>query len=85
MHKLTKDDYNHLLNNAVTPTYKKATKGIENIINKEGINNAKRVDIFDRIEINGPSNCFIPLKDYKENFANHPTTRLINWKFERLL
>ena len=60
MHKLTKDGYNHLLNNAVTPTYKKATKGIENIINKEDIKYGKRADIFDRSEINGTSNCFIP-------------------------
>ena len=78
MYKLTKDEYNHLLDNAVTATYKKATKGIEDIINKEGIKYAKRADIFDRIEINGTSNCFTTLKDHKENFVNHPTTRLIN-------
>ena len=46
--------------------------------NKEGIKYTKRADIFDRIEINGTSNCFITLKDHKENFVNHPTTRLIN-------
>ena len=28
MYKLTKDEYNHLLENAVTATYKKTTKGI---------------------------------------------------------
>ena len=28
MYKLTKDEYNHLLDNVVTTTYKKATKGI---------------------------------------------------------
>ena len=37
MHKLTTDEYYPLLDNAVTATYKKATKGIEYIINKEGI------------------------------------------------
>ena len=83
MYKLTKDEYNHLLDNGVTATYKKATKRIEGSINEEGIASkifryAKRADIFDRIEINGASNCFITLKDYKENFFNHPTTRLIN-------
>ena len=81
MYKLTKDEYNHLLDNGVTATYKKATKGIEDIINEEGITSkifryAKRADIFDRIEINGAS--LETLKDYKENFFNHPTTRLIN-------
>ena len=39
---------------------------------------AKEADVFDRIEINGLSNCFITLKDHKENFVKHPTTRLIN-------
>ena len=78
MYKLTKDEYNHLLDNAVTATYKIATKGIEDIINKEGIKYAKRGDIFDRIEINGTSNSFITLKNHKENFVIHPTTRLIN-------
>ena len=34
MYKLTKDEYNHFLDNAVTATYKKATKRIEDIINK---------------------------------------------------
>ena len=37
MYKLTKDENNHLLDNAVTTTFKKAMKGIEDIINKEGI------------------------------------------------
>ena len=78
MYKLTKDEYNHLLDNAVTATYKKATKGIEDVINKESIKFAKRGDIFDRIEIGSTNNCFITLKDLKENFVNHPTTRLIN-------
>ena len=83
MYKLTKDEYNHLLDNGVTATYKKATKGIEDIINEEGITSkifryAKRADMFDRIEMNGASNCFITLKDYKENFFNYPTTRLIS-------
>ena len=78
MYKLTKYEYNHLLDNAVTATYKKATKAINDNINKEGIKYAKRAYIFDRIEINGTSNHFVTLKDHKENFVNHPTTRLIN-------
>ena len=41
MYKLTKDECSHLLDKAVSATYKKATKGIEDIINKEGIKYAK--------------------------------------------
>ena len=78
MFKLTKDDSNHLLVNAVTATYERATEGIEDIINEEGTKCAKRADIFDRIEINGTSSCFITFKNHKESFVNYPTTRLIN-------
>ena len=78
MYKLTKDEYNHILDNAVTTTYKEATKRIEDIINKVAIKYAKPADIFDRIKINGTSNCFITLKDHQENFVNQHTTRLIN-------
>ena len=31
-----------------------------------------------RMDINGESNCFIMLKDHKENFQNNPSVRLIN-------
>ena len=47
---------------------KKATKGIEGIINKEGI----------KVRKTSTSNCFITLKDHNENFVKNPTTRLIN-------
>ena len=39
---------------------------------------AKQADILDKIEINVTVNSFVTLKDHKENFTNHPTTRLIN-------
>ena len=77
MYKLTKYKYNHLLDNAVTATCKRATEGIKDIINRGGMKYPKRFNILDRIELNSTRNCFIILKD-KENFANHPTTRLIN-------
>jgi len=31
-----------------------------------------------RMSVNAETNSFITLKDHKENFENHPTTRLIN-------
>ena len=33
--------------------------------------------VFNRIEINETSNCFLTLKDHKENFLNNPTVRLL--------
>ena len=45
MYKLTKDEYSHL-DNAVTATYKKATEGNKDIINRKGIKYAKRAYIY---------------------------------------
>ena len=78
MYRLNKNDYQNLLKNGTTTTYKKVSKNIGTIINKEGIKFAKQADMLDNIEINGTGNSFVPLKDHKENLTNHPTTRLIN-------
>ena len=78
MCRLNKNDYQNLWRNAITTRYKKVNKSIGTKINKERIKFAKQADILDKIEINGTGNSFITLKDHKENFTNHPTTRLIN-------
>lgn len=47
-------------------------------IDKTGFKFAKKAGVADRMEVNGTNNCFVTLKDHKENFENNPTTRLIN-------
>ena len=66
------------MRNVITTNYKNANKNIGTKINKEGIKFAKQANILDKIEMDGTGNSFVTLKDYKENFMNHPTTRLIN-------
>ena len=78
MYRLTKDQYDHILNNAVTSTYKKASNKIKEKINIAGKNILKNDEILNRMEINGESNCFITLKDHNDNFENNPTVRLLN-------
>ena len=78
MYRLEKEEYRHLLQNAVTTTYKKSNKETERRINCEGIKYAKEANILDKVEVNGTANCFVTLKDHKEDFLNHTTTRLIN-------
>ena len=78
MYRLIKNDYQKLLRNAIRRTYKKSNKNIGTKTNKEGIKFVKQTDILGKIEINGTGNLFITLKDQKENFTSHPTTRLIN-------
>ena len=78
MYKLSNDEYNNLLPSAITSLYKKASQKIKDQINKEGKRILNKREILSRIEINGTSNCFLTLKDHKENFLNNPIVRLLN-------
>ena len=74
MYRLTKAEHEKLVNDAVTATYKKTSDGIDKI-DKEGVKIAKEKSILDKMEIKGTGNCFVTLKDHKENYSNRPTVR----------
>ena len=78
MYRLTKEEHNKLLRNAVTSKYKKTNTKIKDKINKKGKEILKNKEALHRLDINEESNCFFTLKDHKENFQNNPTVRLIN-------
>ena len=75
---MQKNGCQNLLRIAITTSYNKANKSNGSKINNEGIKFAKQANILDKIKINGTSNSFVTLKDHKEDFTNHPMTRLIN-------
>ena len=78
MYRLTKEEHNKLLRNAVTSKYKKTNTKIKDKINKKGKEILKNKEALHRLDINKESNIFFTLKDHKENFQNNPTVRLIN-------
>ena len=78
MYKVTPQEYDRLLTNSITKTYKKTNNNTKHLINDEGKKIMKDQYIASRMTINAENNCFITLKDHKENFINNPTTRLIN-------
>ena len=78
MYRLTKEEHNKLLRNAVTSKYKKTNTKIKDKINKKGKEILKNKEALHRLDINEESNCFFTLKDHKENFQNNPTVTLIN-------
>ena len=78
IYKTPREQYENLLTNAVTATYKKAKPKIADKINKLGIKFGKDKKIHERMQVNGTGESFITLKDHKENFNNNPKTRLIN-------
>ena len=67
MYHLTKEQYNQLKRSAITLTYKKASIKIKEKVDKGGIKFGKDAGIVDRMQVNGTTNCFITLKDHKEN------------------
>ena len=78
MYKLSNEEYNKLLKNAVTSTYKKVNDNIDRKINSDGKLIVKDKVIFNRMLTNEKSEAFITLKDHKPNFQNNPKVRLIN-------
>ena len=78
MYLMSKEQYDKHLVNAITKTYKKSNDTVKNEVIADGKRIMKDLNIIDRMCINGEDNCFITLKDHKDNFQNNPTTRLIN-------
>ena len=70
MYRISKEEYNKMRRNAITSTYKKANENIKKRINKKGKEIVKKSfnNIIDRMDINAESNCYIAIKDQKENF-----------------
>ena len=78
MHRLTKEQYDKLIMNSITSTYKKANRNIKKQINKVRKNLMRVKEVMKRMETNEEGNSFITIKDHKENFDNQPTVGLIN-------
>ena len=78
LYKFKKEQYQKMLSNSITTTYKKASDNIHNKINTDGKKLMKDKDILNRMLTNGKNECFITLKDHKPNFKNNPKARLIN-------
>ena len=75
---LKKEQYQKMLNNSITTTYKKANDNIHNKINTDEKKLMKDKNILNRMLTNGKNECFITLKDHKPNFKNNPKVRLIS-------
>ena len=80
MYRITKEEHKKMRRNAITSVYQKDNENIKKRINEKGkeIVNKSFDNIINRMDINPESNCFITIKDHKENFLNNPKVRLIN-------
>ena len=78
LYKVPKEQYEKLVNNAITTSYKKINKKAQDQINSQGKNILKNKEVIKRMFVNAKQNCLITLKDHKPNFQNNPTVRLLN-------
>ena len=78
MYRLTKEEYDQLIMNSITSTYKKANNNIKKQTNMTGKTLMSDKEVIKLMETNEEGNSFITIKDHKENFDNHPIFRLIN-------
>ena len=78
VYELNKNQYEKLLRENVTKTYRKADDQTEDNINHDLKHIATKLGVCDRVEKMAQRQAFISLKDHKENFTNNPKCRLIN-------
>ena len=77
-YKMSKDEYNKVLVENVTKTYKKSSKEFPKSINREAKKLAKDNGLEDKLDIMAKQQCFLTIKDHKEDFRTNPRYRLIN-------
>ena len=75
---MEKDEYKKLLFENVTKTYKKTTEEKLKAINKGAKTIAQKLELDDRVEKMQESQCYITVKDHKEDFPHKISCRLLN-------
>ena len=78
IYKMETADYDKLLHDNITKTYKKSDQRKINNINKDAKKIAIDLDLEDRIDKMQESESYITVKDHKEDFPHKVSCRLIN-------
>ena len=78
VYEMGRDQYEKLLRENITKTYRKADEKTEEDISHELQNITNKLEVSDRVERMARRQAFISLKDHKENFQNNTKCRLIN-------
>lgn len=78
LYTVSKDQYDKLLRNNITKTYKPAAAHTYDDINREAQQIARTLELDDRVECMAKKDAYITLKDHKENFSSALPCRLIN-------
>ena len=84
LYRLTKEQYDQLIMNSITTSYRKANSNIKKQINKTGKNLMRDKEMIKRMETNEERNSFITIKDHNENFDNNPTLLKCTWENKQI-
>ena len=75
---LNPDEYEKLLINNVTKTYKKCNNDDVDQVNKDAKQISEDLDISERVQVMAEKPAFITIKDHKDDFPNKVSCRLLN-------
>jgi hypothetical protein len=78
IYEISPTEYNKLLTENITKSYKLGYDSITADINEELCNISSQLNIGNRIDVMAETEAFITLKDHKDNFESKPKCRLIN-------
>ena len=78
IYKVLKEQYEKLVNNAITTSYEKISNKAQDQINNHGKNKLKDMEVIRRMLVDGKQKYFITSKDHNPNFQNNPIVRLLN-------
>ena len=67
-YEITKENYKKILHDNITKTYEKAQPSLPKKINIEAKKMAKSFSIDNKIDITAKRQCFVTIKDHKDNF-----------------
>ena len=77
-YEVSKEDHNHVLRDNVTKTYKKSPVNLPAKINAEAKSLASHYKLDEKMDQIDEQQCFVTIKDHKEDFRRNPKFRLIN-------
>ena len=74
----SEEDYEKIIHKNVRKKHKKANMSLPKRINREARKISKTFDVADRVDTMAKQECFITLKDHKEDYRTNPKYRLLN-------
>ena len=78
IYEMNKEDYEKVMHENITKTYKKTNESKIKTINKSAKKIANRLDLEGRIEKVKENESYITIKDHKDDFPHNISCRLIN-------